>query len=152
VLVWLSVWSEVQIVCIWSGWCQCHPKTTSSLASFKSRLVLPFWYCLTQVVLEKGLLNGCSVVISNMYCYVDSATWKLSAVETCCSYPLRFFGNFSNCRWEGTLNNSCTFIFCCCDLLFFCWHAKLSTDNYYYHLLELEQCGFTCLSFFYINK
>jgi len=31
----------------------------SSLASFKSRLVLPFWYWLTQVVLEKRPLNGC---------------------------------------------------------------------------------------------
>ena len=29
-------------------------------ASFKSRLVLPFWYWLTQVVLEKRPLNGCS--------------------------------------------------------------------------------------------
>jgi len=37
-----------------------HPKTPSSLASFKSRLVLPFWYRLTQVVLEKRQLNGCS--------------------------------------------------------------------------------------------
>jgi len=26
----------------------------------KSRLVLPFWYRLTQVVLEKRPLNGCS--------------------------------------------------------------------------------------------
>jgi len=26
VLVWLSVWSEVQIVCMWSSWCQCIPK------------------------------------------------------------------------------------------------------------------------------
>jgi len=34
----------------------------SSLALFKSRLVLPFWYQLTQVVLEKRPLNGCSVV------------------------------------------------------------------------------------------
>ena len=51
-LVWFSVWSEVQIVCIWSSWCHRHPQTTSSLASFKSRLVLPFWYRLTQVVLE----------------------------------------------------------------------------------------------------
>jgi len=25
VLVWLSVWSEVQMVCIWSSWCHCHP-------------------------------------------------------------------------------------------------------------------------------
>ena len=32
----------------------------SSLASFKSRLVLPFWYRLTQVVLKKRLLNVCS--------------------------------------------------------------------------------------------
>ena len=37
-----------------------HLKTPSSLASFKSRLVLPFWYRLTQVVLEKRPLNGCS--------------------------------------------------------------------------------------------
>jgi len=37
-----------------------HPKTPSSLASFKSRLVLPYWYQLTQVVLEKRPLNGCS--------------------------------------------------------------------------------------------
>jgi len=39
-----------------------HPKTPSSLASFKSRLVLPFWYQLTQVVLEKRPLNRCSVL------------------------------------------------------------------------------------------
>jgi len=60
VLMWLSVWSEVQIVCILSRWCHWYPKTPQSLASFKSRLVLPFWYRLTQVVLEKRPLNGCS--------------------------------------------------------------------------------------------
>ena len=36
-----------------------HPRTLSSLASLKSGLVLPFWYRLTQVVLEKRPLNGC---------------------------------------------------------------------------------------------
>ena len=50
VLAWLSVWSEVQ-TCIWPSWCHCH---SMSLTSVKSRLVLPFWYWLTQVVLEKG--------------------------------------------------------------------------------------------------
>jgi len=34
-----------------------HPKTPSSLASFKSRLILLFWYRLTRVVLDKGPLN-----------------------------------------------------------------------------------------------
>jgi len=57
VLVWLSVWSEVHIVCM-VHLMPLHPKTPSSLASFKSRLVLLFW--LAQVVLEKSLLNGCS--------------------------------------------------------------------------------------------
>ena len=59
-LMWLSVWSEVQIVCIVVQLMSLHPKTSSSLASFKSRQVLPLWYRLTQVVLEKKPLNGCS--------------------------------------------------------------------------------------------
>jgi len=42
--------------CIWTSWCHCH---SLSLASVKSRLVLPFWYRRTRVVLDKGPLNGC---------------------------------------------------------------------------------------------
>ena len=63
-LVWLAVCSEVQIVCIWSSWCHCITNPPSSLASFKSRLVLPFWYRLIQVVLEKRPLNGCGSISS----------------------------------------------------------------------------------------
>jgi len=43
--------------CIWPSWCHYH---SLSLAPVKSRLVLLFWYRLTQVVLEKRPLNGCS--------------------------------------------------------------------------------------------
>jgi len=25
VLAWLSVWSKVQVICIWCSWCQWHP-------------------------------------------------------------------------------------------------------------------------------
>ena len=56
VLTWLSVWSEVQ-TCILPSWCHCH---SLFLAPVKSTLALPFWYRLTQVVLEKRPLNGCS--------------------------------------------------------------------------------------------
>ena len=55
VLARLSLWSEVQ-TCIWPSWCHCH---SLSLASVKSRLVLPFWYRPTRVVPEKGPLNVC---------------------------------------------------------------------------------------------
>jgi len=41
------------------SWCHCH---SLSLASVKSRLVLPFWYWLTWVVPDKGPLNGCVYV------------------------------------------------------------------------------------------
>ena len=58
VLAWLSVWSELQ-TCIRPSWCHCH---SLSLASVKSRLVLPFWYRLTRVFPEKGPLNGCMCV------------------------------------------------------------------------------------------
>ena len=60
-LACLSVWSEVQ-TCIWSSWCHCH---SLSLASVKSRLVLPFLYWLTRVVLDRGLLNVCVCVCVN---------------------------------------------------------------------------------------
>ena len=36
------------------GMLYCHPQTPLALALFKSRLGFPFWYWLTQVVLERG--------------------------------------------------------------------------------------------------
>jgi len=59
VLAWLSVWSKVHMICMLSSWCHCHP---SSLASLKFKIILSFCYRLTQAVLEKRLLNGCSFV------------------------------------------------------------------------------------------
>ena len=85
-LVWLSVWSEVQTVCIWSSWCHCRPQTPSSLASFKSRLVLSFWYRPTQVVVEKRPLNECSSCCS---CSC-AAVYKTSTDTARRAVPLRY--------------------------------------------------------------
>ena len=57
-----------------------HPKTPSPLASFKSRLVLPFWYRLIKVVLEKRPLNGCSN--SSSSCSIDN-----ERLHRCCHLP-----------------------------------------------------------------
>jgi len=62
VLAWLSVWSEMQMICNWSSWCHCHPIIS---CSGKIQNGLPFWFRLTKFVLEKRPLNGCS-----------SSTWK----------------------------------------------------------------------------
>jgi len=47
------------------SWYHCH---SLSLAPVKSRLVLPFWYRPTRVVLEKGSLNVCVCVCVCVYC------------------------------------------------------------------------------------
>ena len=56
------------------------PLCSLTLASVKSRLVLPFWHRLTWVVPEKGPLNGCVGVWSRRYpLLVDLPrhTWSL---------------------------------------------------------------------------
>ena len=69
VLVWLSLWIEVQ-TCIRSSWCHCH---LLSLASVKSRLVLPFWFRLTRAVPDKGPLNACLFVVVHV---VQVVLWQ----------------------------------------------------------------------------
>jgi len=61
---------------MWSSWCHCHPETPSSLASFKYGLVLIFCYQLTQAVLEKTTLNGCSVVVVKQCWHTLLTAWK----------------------------------------------------------------------------
>ena len=84
VLAWLSVWSEVQ-TCIWPSWRHCH---SLSLASVKSRLILPLWYRLTQVVTDRWPLNGCVCV---RVCYVlYTGRWytvNIVWLGFCCAGP-----------------------------------------------------------------
>jgi len=48
VLVWLSVWSEVQIVCIWSSWCHYIPKPRHLLHHLN-----PDWFYLSGTSLPR---------------------------------------------------------------------------------------------------
>jgi len=79
VLVWLFVWSDVQI-CIWPSWCHCH---SLSVASVKSRLVLPFWYRLTWVVPDKPL-NGYVCIYSRPVSILPFAEYTGWAKKVSC--------------------------------------------------------------------
>jgi len=70
-------WGVGVVICQWGADCLHNSpadatatQTPSSLASFKSRLVLPFWCRLTHIVLEKRSLNGC---ISSSCCQNDQS-------------------------------------------------------------------------------
>ena len=106
-LAWLSVCSEVQ-TCIWSIGCHCHSLT---LASVKSRLVLPFWYWLTRVVPGKGPLCVCVCVwcvcvwCGVCVCVCVCVVWcgvVLSALSPCLYKPTHtcpFNGPLSGTPW-----------------------------------------------------
>ena len=97
VLAWLSVWSEVQ-TCIRPSWCHCH---SLSLASVKSRLVLPFWYRLTRVVPDKGPSNG-RVCVCQWLSY-----WTLLCVICLCwQRSRRYFCR--SCFWRRRKRKSQT--------------------------------------------
>jgi len=119
VLMWLSLWSKAQIVCIWSSWFHCHPQTPSSFASFKSRLVLPFWYWLTQVVREKRPLNGCSIcfcwVLIGQCSYVCIA--YLPAGQACGRYAVHCYvtGLYRVWPWSAYLRCSLCGCSSCCN-------------------------------------
>ena len=92
-LVLLSVCSKVQTF-ISPSWCQCH---SLSLASGKSRLVLPFWYRLTQIVPDKGLLNGyvCTLAL------IVPCSWQFYCCFVICSTVRQFLWQlFGGERWR----------------------------------------------------
>ena len=116
-LVWLSAWSEVR-TCIWPSWCHCH---SVSLASVTSRLVLPFWYRLTWVVLEKGPLNGCMYVCPygdncNMATAFAYCIWPhLAILRTADDTSLVIAYDLLCCGWLGRMRliitlPACSFI------------------------------------------
>ena len=93
VLAWLSVWSNVQ-TCIWPNWCHCH---SLSLASVKSRSVLPFWCWLTWVVPEKGPLNGCVCVMSLSWRRMKVFCWHGYIAYWFCN--AEYLPDCGNCWW-----------------------------------------------------
>jgi len=102
VLAWLSAWSEMQTY-IWLSWCHCH---SLSLASVKSRLVLPFWYQLTHVVTEKGPLNGCVCVRACMRACVLLMWFNVYMIKIQLK-PNELYDTllvlFCGCKWSSCL-------------------------------------------------
>jgi len=73
---WLSVWSKVQMTCIWSSWCYWHPIISCFIKVEKGK---PFWCLLTWAVLEKRLLNGCCCCC----CCITLAMWHRLSWNKC---------------------------------------------------------------------
>ena len=108
VLAWLSVWSEMQ-TCISPSWCHCrescprqviptkwrtyrdHRLCHLSLASVKSKSVLPFWYWLTRVDPDKGPLNGCVCVCVGTF--LINKLWQCK-LHVCLCVFIRFIDTF----------------------------------------------------------
>ena len=62
---------------------QLMPCHSLSLASVKSRLVLPFWYRLTRVVPDKGPLNGCVLLLLLLLTVVEYSSSLCKSANIC---------------------------------------------------------------------
>ena len=102
VLAWLSVSSEMQ-TCIWPSWCHCH---SLSLASVKSRLILPFWYQLTRLVPKRAVKRVCVYLklISKLFCclktiFFSFAVTSCNLILICNSWVVVPGCHWSSCPW-----------------------------------------------------
>jgi len=81
----IELWGAGAFICLERGadlhMAQLMPLPPLSLASVKTRLVLPFWYRLTWVVLNKAPLNGCVCVC---VCVCVGHTTSTQSVNCCC--------------------------------------------------------------------
>ena len=58
---WYGCLSGVQMMCIWSSWCHCHPIVSCEI---KTQNGLSFWCPFTHIFVEKRLLNDCFYLCS----------------------------------------------------------------------------------------
>ena len=115
VLAWLSVWSEVQMICIWFSRCHCHP-VISCFSKIQNGL--SFWYWPTQVVLEKRLLNGCVCVLSLCLNLSLGASYCCSDIGSIWVHVSRFSVTSISRRVSILFFITLCDIFCCILLLF----------------------------------
>ena len=104
----LEWWGAGVVICLERGadlhmvsWCHCH---SLSLASVKSRLVLPFWYRLTWVVPEKGPLNGSVCVHTRIW------------MDLCTAQSLCFY------VWLGTITFT---MYVCMHVCMYVWQCTV---------------------------
>jgi len=92
-IVRLFVWSEVQVVCIWSSWCHCIPKPHNLLPHLN-----PDWFYLSGTgFLEKRLLSGCSSSSSVILLLLKSCLFVLLiSMGMCFLYSLIFNSLYSH--------------------------------------------------------
>ena len=80
-LAWLSVWSKVQMICVWFSWCHCLPVISCFR---KIHNGLSFWYRPFQIVLEKRPLDVC-------VCVCVCVLPPLTGEEKLCYYRLLWY-------------------------------------------------------------
>jgi len=117
--VGLQWWGTGVVICLERGandlhmgsWCHCQPIIS---CSSKIQNGLPFWCWITQVVLEKRTLNGCSsrVVIGGRalrenwlaWVHLESEYENGGRCPTCCSPAVSVQWWHCCCRWTLTLH------------------------------------------------
>jgi len=99
VLAWLSVWSKVQMICIQSSWCHCHPviscfiKIQNGLTFLvmaypgysEKRGMLFIQACTSHQAVWCGWMMVCSCETNHTFCIADSVVYLHTGSVVCVS-------------------------------------------------------------------
>ena len=124
----------------------CHYHSLS-LASVKSRLVLPFWYRLTWVVPDKGPLNGCSSVVvpyGTLSQAADLENFATTLQVDCIVNKTRHLHQRSSLlatplRQSTSLGCYWNLSWICCTTCFYSW------QDFYWHRTSCSPFALACI-------
>ena len=95
VLAWLSVWSQVQMICIWSSWCHCLPIVSCFIKiQIGSTFLVPVKWVSCRLVEDTGIKQ------------VSYGMWLIDDIQCVCMWQTDAAGRL-RVRQHGRLQHNC---------------------------------------------
>jgi len=143
VLMWLSVWCRVQIMCIWSSWCHCHLIISCLISegSIYSIFLVLAYVCCPGKEDTKWVFFLSPLVLNKNMCFLSGQSSEFRILPSVFQHKLTY--QFNHDRFSSTQLYSSTFthqvllpyvkhIFCLSILIrIFCQNSK----NFFHTLL-----------------
>jgi len=109
VLAWLSVWSKVQMICIWSSWCHCHPIISSFIKIQIGLTFLTPTYrgCTGKEAVKRVSIQCCRKIIrqpDSFTCFETEPLGKVAKVAhtgTCNAQQFKCFSSVVPCHQQN---------------------------------------------------
>jgi len=128
VLAWLSVWSKLQMICIWSSWCHCHPIISCFIIKIQIGLTFLMPGCVVKWVSVCLCWYDSLLKNSDSHCSYDAVTgnWQDGCVSFCWRNQHDGCQAVQSLPKEGRPNSNCCVSVCVWVYCFIKTHIALT--------------------------